>query len=773
MSQSLKSIIDYGASLGYKEETLRDFVKLQQEIEREERKAERERVKEELDFKRLMEKHDKELQIQQITHQQQMEIMHEKEKLKAAGVDEVSVMFKGPKIPAFEDGKDEMDSYLRRFERYAELQQWPKTSWAISLSALLKGRALDVYALLTKEDALDYDKLKLTLLQRYELTEDGFKRKFRSAKPDVGETFVQYSVRMSSYLQRWLNMAHIAETYEALFDLVLRDQFLNVCNRDLILFLKERTPKSIQDMAQLADQYREARMTNAANLIKIQGQGFQSSTLSVPGNSKDNPGENRHQNTNKPFVPKSDRRCYKCNRVGHIASECRPKPKVGMVNTQESPDTQETSPVEAEFPAQVSFVNTIPTDTGTNTFVLDSPTTVSPSCYLQQQHNMPLSAGYVEGKPVTVLRDTGCSGIVVRTSTFEAWCMEKPVYDLIIGNVEKVRPPGNPDPQWSEAHAVETRRQAKAKLKPYHQLRVPEILKENITPQDNKVEQQTCDPLQKVRHVSNSGKEEDYKIDVKGKSKTFHVNMVTKYSDRNADPPNVNQDDEATVSSAVIDRPEDEEVEEYGLPSVGDKEELSSMDINHELGPKDRQNIVGKDQLKAQSDKEKTIDEAVVHVPCTKRKLRTVHGHYTFYKKFIPILLSIVLLFTCLLKQFFLLTDASERGIGAVLVQFDDESGLKLAVANASMKMKDSEFRYSTIEKECLAIVWTVNKFQLYLYGREFLIETEHQSLMYLNRAKVINARIMRLALGLQSYRYRVIAIKGKDNQGADCFRRQ
>lgn len=126
MSQSLKSIIDYGASLGYKEETLRDFVKLQQEIEREERKAERERVKEELDFKRLMEKHDKELQIQQITHQQQMEIMHEKEKLKAAGVDEVSVKFKGPKIPAFEDGKDERDSYLRRFERYAELQQWPK-----------------------------------------------------------------------------------------------------------------------------------------------------------------------------------------------------------------------------------------------------------------------------------------------------------------------------------------------------------------------------------------------------------------------------------------------------------------------------------------------------------------------------------------------------------------------------------------------------------------------------------------------------------------------
>lgn len=53
--------------IGYNGDTLKDFVKLLQEIEREERNVEREWVKEELDFKRLMEKHDKELQIQPIT----------------------------------------------------------------------------------------------------------------------------------------------------------------------------------------------------------------------------------------------------------------------------------------------------------------------------------------------------------------------------------------------------------------------------------------------------------------------------------------------------------------------------------------------------------------------------------------------------------------------------------------------------------------------------------------------------------------------------------
>lgn len=101
--------------------------------------------------------------------------MYEKEKLKVVGVDEVSVKFKGLKILVFEDGKDEMDSYLCRFERYVELQQWLKMLWVMSLSIIFKGRVLDVYVLLIKEDVLDYDKLKLVFLQCYEFIEDGFK----------------------------------------------------------------------------------------------------------------------------------------------------------------------------------------------------------------------------------------------------------------------------------------------------------------------------------------------------------------------------------------------------------------------------------------------------------------------------------------------------------------------------------------------------------------------------------------------------------------------
>ena len=141
-----------------------------------------------------------------------------------------TIKAKAPKIPAFNEVKDEMDSYLLRFERYATAQKWEPDTWATGLSALLQGKALDVYALIPKEDALNYDKLKVALLKRYELTEEGFKRKYKKCRPENGETFQQFTTRMKSYFTRWIDMASIEKSYEGLQDLILREQLTFICN---------------------------------------------------------------------------------------------------------------------------------------------------------------------------------------------------------------------------------------------------------------------------------------------------------------------------------------------------------------------------------------------------------------------------------------------------------------------------------------------------------------------------------------------------------------
>ena len=95
-----------------------------------------------------------------------------------------------------------MDSYLSRFEKYATANEWKKSVWAAYLSALLKGRALAVYDRLSVDDAAGYEKLKEALLKNFDMTERGFRKKFRYKRPEKSETFIQFSSRLRSYLNK-------------------------------------------------------------------------------------------------------------------------------------------------------------------------------------------------------------------------------------------------------------------------------------------------------------------------------------------------------------------------------------------------------------------------------------------------------------------------------------------------------------------------------------------------------------------------------------------
>ena len=136
---------------------------------------------------------------------------------------------KAPKLPTFQEGKDDMDAYLLRFECYATAKGWNKeTEWAINLSTLLTGKGLELYSALGDEDANNYTLLKEAILKRYELTEEGFKTKFRSAKPDTSETPAQFITRITNYLNRWVELSGTNKDYDGLVDLLLREQFIKV-----------------------------------------------------------------------------------------------------------------------------------------------------------------------------------------------------------------------------------------------------------------------------------------------------------------------------------------------------------------------------------------------------------------------------------------------------------------------------------------------------------------------------------------------------------------
>ena len=94
-------------------------------------------------------------------------------------------------------------------------------------------------------------------------------------------------------------------------------------------------------------------------------------------------------------------------------------------------------------------------------------------------------------------------------------------------------------------------------------------------------------------------------------------------------------------------------------------------------------------------------------------------------------------------------------------------------VAYFSRKLLPREERYSSIEKECLAMESALKHFAVYLVGRRFTIETDHRALRFIHSMTNSNARLTRWAMALQQYSFTVRYRPGKENGNADGLSRQ
>jgi transposase InsO family protein len=118
--------------------------------------------------------------------------------------------------------------------------------------------------------------------------------------------------------------------------------------------------------------------------------------------------------------------------------------------------------------------------------------------------------------------------------------------------------------------------------------------------------------------------------------------------------------------------------------------------------------------------------------------------------------------------------DASSHTVGAALLQYN-EKGEWQPVAYASRKLTDAERRYGQIEKEALAITWACEKFDFYLVGRHFEIETDHKPLIPLLGTKDLSdlpLRVQRFKMRLMRYSYEIFHTPGSKMFIADLLSR-
>jgi transposase InsO family protein len=119
--------------------------------------------------------------------------------------------------------------------------------------------------------------------------------------------------------------------------------------------------------------------------------------------------------------------------------------------------------------------------------------------------------------------------------------------------------------------------------------------------------------------------------------------------------------------------------------------------------------------------------------------------------------------------QFALMTDASDLGVGAVLLQSVKGDDLRI-LEFASRKFTPVERRWDTREREAYAIRWAVEKFHDYIQMGGCLVCTDHESLQWMNHSE--KSKVQRWSLYLQPYLLRVMPIPGTSNSAADWLSR-
>lgn len=208
-------------------------------------------------------------------------------------------------------------------------------------------------------------------------------------------------------------------------------------------------------------------------------------------------------------------------------------------------------------------------------------------------------------------------------------------------------------------------------------------------------------------------------------------------------------------------------------------------------------------------DKVKAINEAPI--PSTKKELQAYLGMLNYYGRYLPNISTVLAPLHHLLckdvqwkwdeqqttafnkskelltsekvlthydpsKDLVLACDASPYAVGCVLShRFPDDS--EKPIAYASRSMSAAERNYSQLDKEALAIIYGVKRFDQYLFGRSFTIITDHKPLLtLLSEMKAIpitaSPRLVRWSLTLSAYDYNIVYRKGEDHGNADALSR-
>ncbi|XP_076053612.1 uncharacterized protein LOC143032622 [Oratosquilla oratoria] len=810
------------------------------------------------------------------------------------------IFVKRPDLLTYQEGED-IASYLSRFERVANLLQVEEDSLAARLGSTLTGKAAELYSTFDLATISNFSLLKHALLTGFDKTPERYRLDFRNDKIRVGENYRQFATRLRQLFDNWLEACKVPQTFEALRQFVVLDQFLASLIPDIRLFIKEQSVTSLESAVAKADDQASAHKaypkpnTNYASGKTSFPCRKTNVVVSLPPPSHGS----THQDT-KGGAFRTPMRCFNCGEEGHHRSRCPKNPRAFKDKEAQSQfkvgfcmSNRTTPCFTVVGTINGSWSSTIVRDTGCNCVLVseeavpDADVSLCPKVSVQTfwdeltsfllpaaiyaAQNADVSTArykayfdvrsqdrkFQPGDEVLILLPSDESKLLVawkegplriafaklldEPSTIDDSPLHK---EICLSEPEDSRLLVTPDGQTDETDSrpnvnpnLEGYQQTSLKelvypvpvhLEPHFESEVERLFQQGIIQRSSSPH---CSPVVMVRKSDGS-----YRMAIDYRQ----LNAVTVF---HAEPVcNIEEDlykfsgskyfSELDLCKAYYQVP----LSERAKPLTAFPTHLGLMEFcrlpfglatacailvstlyalraildrirSHHLTLKISKChfgfpaiqylgfILGGDCLQPQPDKVEALCR--VPPPSTKKLLRSFLGMAADYTGPLSNLLrktvreplpwteelqslfnhlKLVLSSNPVLRlpdtslTFVLRTDASNHGLGAVLLQYHLD--YPHPVAFASRKLLDRESRYSTIERECLVVVFGIQRFDYYLRGREFVLEVDHKPLTYLHTFKGKNDRLLRWALSLQAYKIRIVHVPGVDNIGADMLSR-
>lgn len=153
-------------------------------------------------------------------------------------------------LPKFNER--EPDIFFSLFENIATDRDWDDEDKTVLLQTVLVGRAQEAFVALAPDERKKYNSVKQAVLKCYELVPEAYRQRFRNWRKGERQTHTEVARDLSSFFNRWL-AAEGVETFDALRDLLILEQFKNILPERIAIYVNEHEVKTVAEAAVLAD----------------------------------------------------------------------------------------------------------------------------------------------------------------------------------------------------------------------------------------------------------------------------------------------------------------------------------------------------------------------------------------------------------------------------------------------------------------------------------------------------------------------------------------